>query len=151
MKKFSFNLERLLRLREHEEHDWEIKLGQRVTECVRLETEMRGRTSEIERTLKTRGSFDGREDEMFIMEMYKRRMTSELQELGSELKTAESKRDEVREEFLEVSRKRKVLTKLKEKREAEYYKQQLKIEHDLVDEINNARAVTQSRVGGLTK
>jgi hypothetical protein len=34
---------------------------------------------------------------------------------------------------------------LKEKREAEYYKHQLKIEHELVDEINNGRAA--SRVG----
>lgn len=142
MRKFVFNLERLLRLREHEEHEVEIRLGQAVTECVRIEAGISHRRSEIDRVLKTRGGLDGREDTLLAMEMYKRRMKDELLELGNELRLAESKRDEVREEFLEYSKKRKVLTKLKEKREAEYYKKQLKIEHDLVDEINNARAAS---------
>ena len=146
MKKFVFNLERLLKLREHEEHEWEIKLGQRVSECVRIQNEIGNRRSEIDRVLRTRGRFDGREDAMLAMELYKRRMKYELIELGDELTLAESKREEVRGEFLEASRKRKVLSKLKEKREAEYYKQQMKIEHDLGDEINNARAASRSAV-----
>ena len=141
MKRFSFNLERLLKLREHEEQEWEIKLGRAVTECVRIENDIRQRSSEIDRVLRTRGSVDGREDAFYAMEMYKRRMSSELAELGDELSRAEAERDKVREQFLEFSKRRKVLSKLKEKREAEYYKEQMKIEHDLIDEINNARAV----------
>ena len=146
MKKFVFSLERLLKLREHEEHEWEIKLGQKVSECVRIQHEIQHRKDELDRVLRTRGRVDGREDAVMAMELYKRRMRSELLELGDELTLAESKRDEVRGEFLEASRKRKVLTKLKEKREAEYYKQQIKIEHDLIDEINNARAASRSAV-----
>ncbi|MDC7228574.1 MAG: flagellar FliJ family protein [Spirochaetales bacterium] len=144
MKKFQFNLQRLLNLREHEEHEWEIKLGQAVTECVRIEGEIKNRTSEIDRVLRTRGAVDGREDQLLAMELYKRRMKFELIELGDELKRAESKRDEIRGDFLEVSRNRKVLSRLKEKREAEYYKDQLKKEHDQIDEINNARAAGRS-------
>ncbi len=143
MRRFKFNLERLLKLREHEERDWEIKLGQAVSECVRIEGEIGRRTSEIDRVLTTRGRLDGREGELLAMEMYKRRMKYELIELGDELSLAEKKRDEVRSGFLEVSKRRKVLTKLKEKREAEYYKEQLKIEHNLIDEINNGRAANR--------
>lgn len=146
MKRFEFNLERLLRLREHEEHEWEIKLGQAVTECVRIETKINHCTHELDRVLKTRGAVDGREDQLFVMEMYKRRMSSEMVKLSKDLKLAEAKRDEIRVDFLEISKKRKVLSKLKEKREAEYYKKQNKIEHDLVDEINNARAASRSVV-----
>ena len=146
MKKFQFNLERVLRLREHIEREWEIKLGKTVTECVRIETEIRHHTSEIDRVLKTRGRIDGREDDLLAMELYKRRMKDELLKLDSDLKKAEEERDSVREQFLEVSKRRKVLTKLKEKRENEYYKMQLKIEHDMVDEINNGRAASRTMV-----
>ena len=56
MKRFKFNLERLLKIREHEEHEWEIKLGKAVSECVRIQTEIESRQSEISKTLLTRGS-----------------------------------------------------------------------------------------------
>ena len=144
MRKFKFNLERLLRIREHEEHDWEVKLGRAVTECVRIETGIKHRASEIDRVLRTRGVLQGREDDLLSMEMYKRRMSKEIGELGNELKNAETKRDDVRAQFLEVSKRRKVLSKLKEKREAEYYRHQLKIEHDQIDEINNGRAANRA-------
>ena len=144
MRKFKFNLERLLRIREHDEQNWEIKLGRTVSECVRIETGIKNRTSEIDRVLITRGEMHGREEDLLSMEMYKRRMNKEIGELGTKLKKAESKRDEVRKQFLEVSKRRKVLSKLKEKREAEYYKHQLKIEHDQIDEINNGRAANNA-------
>ena len=144
MRKFSFNLERLLRIREHEEHEWEIKLGQAVTECVRIESDMQHSSSEIDRVLKSRGQLSTCEDLLFSMEMYKRRMNKDLLELDLKLKKAEAERDEVRAQFLEVSKRRKVLSKLKEKREAEYYKKQIKVEHDMLDEINNGRAANRT-------
>lgn len=144
MRKFSFNLERLLKIREHEEQESEIILGKAVTECVRIEREMQHRTNEIDRILKKRGNLDSCEDLLFSMEMYKRRMNKDLKQFGKELEKAEAERDKVRENYLEVSKRRKVLSKLKEKREAEYYKQQIKIEHDLLDEMNNGRAANRT-------
>ncbi len=140
MRKFEFNLERLLKLREHEEQEWEIKLGRAVTKCVDIENQIKHRHSEIERVLLNRGSIENREQDFLVMEMYKRRMRSEAVDLNKKLAEAEAERDEVRNDFLEASKKRKVLSKLKEKREKEYYKKQLKNEHELIDEINNGRA-----------
>ena len=145
MRRFKFNLEKLLRIREHHEQEWEIKLGQAVSECVRLENEITERNFEINRVLKTRGAVNHRENELLAMEMYKRRMSHEIVRLKEELKQAEEKREEVRIKFLEVSKERKVLSKLKEKREKEYYKEQLKIEHNMIDEINNGRAAAAGR------
>ncbi len=140
MRKFAFNLQRLLRLREHEEQEWEIKLGRAVTECVRIENEIAHRFKEIDRVLDTRGRIENRENDFLAMELYKRRMNSEVLELEKKLKDAEKERDQVRKDFLEASKKRKVLAKLREKREQEFYREQLKIEHNLIDEINNGRA-----------
>ncbi len=140
MKRFKFNLERLLKIREHEEHEWEIKLGKAVSECVRIQTEIERRQSEISKTLLTRGSINNREEELLVMEFYKHRMNKEAGELRNKLVRAEKERDKVKADFLEVSKNRKILTKLKEKREKEYYKQQLKQEFNNTDEINNSRA-----------
>ena len=74
------------------------------------------------------------------MEFYKHRMNKEAGELRNKLVRAEKERDKVKADFLEVSKNRKILTKLKEKREKEYYKQQLKQEFNNTDEINNSRA-----------
>jgi flagellar FliJ protein len=139
MKKFKFNLQRLLRIREHEEQKWEIKLGKAVSECVRLENGINRRKAEISRMIKAGGQAENREDTLLSMEMYKRRMVEEIQKLGRELEEAEKTRDSVRETFLEVSKNRKVLSKLREKREVEYYKEQKKIEFNEIDEINNGR------------
>ena len=140
MKKFKFNLERLLRIREHEEREWEIKLGKAVSECVRIENGMTHCRAEIERTLLTRGSIESREADYLSMEMYKRRMNNEIRSLSAELVEAEKQKESVRETFIEYSKNRKVLSKLKEKREREYYKEQNKIEFNAVDELNNSRA-----------
>ncbi len=140
MKRFKFNLERLLKIREHEEHEWEIKLGKAVSECVRIQSEIAQRQSEISKTLLTRGSINNREEELLVMEFYKHRMSKEAGELQDKLVRAEKERDKVKAGFLEVSKNRKILTKLKEKREKEYYKQQLKQEFNNTDEINNSRA-----------
>jgi len=140
MKKFRFNLERLLRIREHEEREWELKLGKAVSECVRLENAIKGCRGEIERVLLTRGDIESREADFFSMELYKRRMNDEIGRRSAELAEAEKHRDEIRESFIEYSKNRKVLSKLKEKREREYYKEQQKIEFNVVDEINNSRA-----------
>jgi flagellar FliJ protein len=135
-------------MREHDEHDWEIKLGKAVSECARIENRIDQCQSEIKRVLFSRGGIESREYDYYIMELYKRRMNSEISSLKLELREAEKKRDEVREIFIEHSKNRKVLSKLKEKREREYYKEQLKIEFNVVDEINNSRAAGSSGLGG---
>ena len=142
MRKFRFNLEKLLKIRMHHEREWEIKLGQAVSECVRIENDMKQCSAEIERVLQTRGRIEHRENDFLAMEMYKRRMKHEIRELTEELEDAEKTREEIREKFLHFSRERKVLSKLKEKRAKEYYKEQLKIEHEMIDEINNGRAAS---------
>jgi flagellar FliJ protein len=141
MKKFRFNLERLLRIREHVEHEWEIKLGKAVSECVRIENKIAHCGTEISRVILTRGNIESRETDFLSMELYKRRMNKEILELTAELEEAEKQKEKVREAFIEYSKNRKVLSKLKEKREREYYKEQKKIEFNTVDEINNSRVV----------
>jgi flagellar FliJ protein len=74
-------------------------------------------------------------------EHYLLRLDTQVRELRAELERAEKKRREMQEGYLEASKKRKVLGKLRERRAQDYYKQQLMDEMKEVDDINNAAAV----------
>ncbi|MDC7126785.1 MAG: flagellar export protein FliJ [Spirochaetales bacterium] len=144
MHKFKFNLEKLLKIREHDEHEYEIKLGQAVSKCVRIENDIKHCFSEIDRMIDTGAGAGLSQEYLLSMDMYRRRMNADIETLQSQLTSAREEMEKVRADYLEASKKRKVLTKLKEKREAEYYKQQRKNEFNEIDEMNNGRAAARA-------
>lgn len=149
MRKFHFSLERLLRLREHKEKDWEIKLGEATGRCVRTRHAINDREEKHRRVLADRVG-QSRET-LMAAELYMRRMRLEAAQLRQELEVAEAERLKIQVSYLEASRDRKVLEKLKEKKEKEYTREQLKKDFDILDEINSgaaARRQTHESIDG---
>ena len=62
-------------------------------------------------------------------------------QLQNRIAALEVEREKVRQDYLQVSRKRKALTKLKERRSTEYYSDALREQDREIDEIGGGQAV----------
>jgi len=141
MKRFSFNLEKVLTLRKFREQETEIELGKAI-----------GVLSEIERNIRTvaeeraraGNQFSGNGAMIRSYMMYNARLDLQKEHLLEEAARAEFKVEAARNIYIEASRERKVLDKLKDKRESEYRKMVLAEETKALDDqaarlANNAR------------
>ena len=146
MKRFRFRLEQVFEIRKYREREWELKLAKITGICLAI----RRRISDIDEQIGlTIGSlFRDRETAdsnqniagyayLISKELYMTRLRQERKEKEGELEKCETERKEVQEEYLSHSRKRKVLEKLKEKQEQEYYALMKKEEFKQMDDINN--------------
>ncbi|MCL2833472.1 MAG: flagellar export protein FliJ [Treponema sp.] len=119
MKKFSFNLEKVLSLRKFREQETEIELGKAI-----------GVLSEIERNIRTVAEERIRSGDMFAGNgamirsymMYTTRLDMQKEHLLAEAARAELVVESCRSRYIEASRDRKVLDKLKDKQAAAYRK-----------------------------
>jgi flagellar FliJ protein len=141
MRRFRFNLEKVLELRRHKEREWELKLAKITGECLSLQQQIEQRSEEIVRMMNARRQQGGRIDmqEMLSNEFFIVRLNKENEQLAEELEVKEIKRQEVQQKYSEVSRERKVIDKLKEKRAAEYYQMVKREEVNQLDDQNNSR------------
>lgn len=135
MKRFAFRLERLLELRAWNEKKTELVLAEKAGTCSLL-------TSRIEENLgdRARASRDayapGREITDFrAAEFYLRRLDVERQRLTAELAVAEAEREKARLEWVAKHREKESVGKLKERREAEYYRLALREEAKVLDDM----------------
>lgn len=139
MRRFAFSLEKLLGLRQYHEREWELKLAEANGNCVRLNREIENRTLEKARAFskKNRGE-ENVMKRLWAVELYTNRLKNESKRLENELMEAEIVKNNVQEKYLEVSRERKVLDKLKERRMSEYKAQMKRVEQLEQDDRNNA-------------
>ncbi|MBT3276086.1 MAG: flagellar export protein FliJ [Spirochaetales bacterium] len=143
MKSFKFKLERILSLRKYREREWEIRLAGVTGECVKLRREiedrgMRKAKAFLDSHEKSTGEIDS--VELLNSYRYMSRLDQESEKKGLELAEWEIKREEVQASYLDASRQRKVLDKLKEKRSFSYLKEQKTEEIKEIDDINTGRA-----------
>ena len=157
MRRFQFKLQQLLNLKEYREREWEIKLG-----------EVTGRMEEIRQRIascrerRTEGfslrAASGNDLAQFAAaENYVRRMEQQSSKLEQELARLAKERETIQAGYIEASRERKVYEKLREKREAEFYREQAAAEVRIQDDLNSgaaARRIEKSgsvprRAGGL--
>jgi len=82
---------------------------------------------------------------LLVNEMYIRRLGIELEEKKEELVKKNEEREAVKADYLEHSKKRKVLDKLKERRESEYYKDRLREDFKEMDELSSSSYIRQAR------
>ena len=140
MRRFHFRLERLLRLKAHTEQEWEIKLGKATSECLsienRIDDALRGMAATFHQIHTPRRSLDM--DFITSAQRYMDRLSGRVEELEDELVVKEAERREVQEGYLEASKERKVLDKLKERRAGEFYKAERDEERKELDDINNS-------------
>ena len=146
MRRFAFKLEKVLELRRYAEREWEIKLAQATSRVIEVEREVgawtrrRGETTAIRMNLGPVDVelFQGREDYVGLIDQ-------RVAALNHRLVALEAEREKVRRGYLEASRRRKALSKLKERREDEYYHEALREETRTIDEIAGTQTVERIR------
>lgn len=136
MKRFDFPLETVLKLREGQEREWENRLAAVTGECAKI-------TNQIEqyRAEKSRCAVDNQfrdVNSLMAVANYQARMDSQVKNAQNTLVLKEKERESVLKDFIEASKKRKILDKLKEKKLNEYHHLRNKFEEKMNDDINNA-------------
>jgi flagellar FliJ protein len=142
MRRFQFRLERFLELRRWKEREWELKLARALGECLVLEQRIRQIGDEIGES-RLAAYTEGRRVDVEAMarrELFVQRLAMERERARVTLEEKRREMEKVRARYLEASKERKVLDKLKERRSEEYYGRQLDEEYRTVDDINNSAA-----------
>jgi flagellar protein FliJ len=143
MKRFLFRLEKLLDLRKFREREWEMKLAEITGLCMLIRKKITEVGIEIARSMNERKQ-EGRAvrmEDLKLNELYVKRLEKNLVDLNDELARKDEERKKVAEQYMEASKKRKVLDKLKERRGDEYYHAQKIEEFKLLDEINDSALI----------
>ncbi|MBU8912624.1 MAG: flagellar export protein FliJ [Spirochaetales bacterium] len=136
MRRFRFKLDKILELRRYAEQEWELKLAEVTGRVVTAEQEIAEwarRRHDTRRLHAGAGTVD-----MLIMrtrEDYVNRIDLRVMELQHQLVALEVERSKIRDGYVEASRKRKALTRLKERQAQEYYRDALRDEGRVLDEI----------------
>ncbi len=134
MKKFSFKLEKVLELREFEEDQAKIELGKAIAETERIKEELK--LTALKRVQNTKDRFSSCDViEQLAIENYITRLDAEKERLLEELVQAELVVKQKRSVFAEAMKNRKIISKLKEKRAAEYKKEFYKTEENEIDDV----------------
>ncbi len=143
MKQFHFRLEQVLTLRRHVEREWELKLAAVTGKCLLLENAIRRCEQGILDSLDGRRAGEGALDlpQFMQYELFMARLRQEIKEHRAALAIRQREREEIQKGYLEASKKRKVLDKLKERRASEYYLAARREEFNVMDEVNNAALV----------
>lgn len=133
MKRFSFNLEKLLQLRGFEEKNARTELAAAISEAERIKLDLRNTAAERVRVNKTRNdNIDVRS--LMAVENYVNRLDLHKEELLEELAAAELKIEEKRKIFTAAMQKRSVLDKLKEKQFAQWRKESMSAEENALED-----------------
>jgi flagellar FliJ protein len=150
VKRFHFRLERLLDIRSYRERQWLAKLAAASGLCSRLARRI------TENGEAARGAFyidprRGQELDLSLLtyrEHYIIRLGQEQVKLKEELEEKMRQRAQVLSKYQEVSRDKKVLEKLKDKRESDYYCQARLEEFKEVDDMNSSQFVRKRQMRG---
>lgn len=133
MKRFSFNLQKLLQLREFEEKNAKTALAAAVSEAERIKNELKSIAVERVRVNKTRNE---NVDTLFLitLEHYVNRLDVRKEELLENLAEAELLIEQRRAVFAAAMQKRSVLDKLKEKQYLSWRKENAKAEESALED-----------------
>lgn len=133
MKRFSFNLQKLLQLREFEEKNAKTALAAAVSEAERIKNELKSIAVERVRVNKTRNE---NVDTLFLitLEHYVNRLDVRKEELLENLAEAELLIEQRRAVFAAAMQKRSVLDKLKEKQYLTWRKENAKAEESALED-----------------
>lgn len=152
MRRFQFNLEKVLELRRYEERRRELELGEVTSRCVALNRRIKEHVKAREQVFASRRL--SRQESFYdfsIADRYAVRLEQEKRRLEEELEDCEAEREKVREKFLEASKKRKVIERLKERQQEQYYTQQRKEEQKELDDMAASRWSGNVRVPGQAR
>ena len=144
MRPFIFSLEKVLNLREFRENEAKIELGRATGVLAELESRILALGQERARAAAAQFSPENSAAMIQQYMFYLLRLDNTKEQLLKEAALAELKVEEARDLFLEASRERKVLDKLREKRQREYRKETLAEETKNLDDISAAGRIVQA-------
>ena len=136
MRRFRFDLEKVLELRAYHEREAELKLAGAMAEAAaildRIHALAQDRTAAAsDRFAPGRSGAEMRNTELYILRLD--RLKDQLLDAAAK---AELKVAQLRDAYFEASKEKKVLEKLKEKRLKEYKKERASEETSSLDEIS---------------
>ena len=159
MRRFQFRLERFLELRRWKEREWEIALAKVQGECLLLANRIEEITAQIGASrlasyvsetpgmpgTPRRPGMPGVPrridvESMARRELYIMRLARERERTQETLVERQKELEKVRVKYLEASKERKVLDKLKERKAEDYYAHQIDEEFKTIDDMNTAAA-----------
>ncbi|MGI5065934.1 flagellar export protein FliJ [Treponema putidum] len=137
MKRFEFRLEKLLALRSFCEHQAEIELAHAIAHKDYIDLELR-QIAKLK--AKTSLKFNPQSDEISIPDLHNAQnyiifLDKKKDKLLEQLIIAEQIIDEKRKIYIEAASKRKVISKLKEKKHEIWKKENMKAEEKYIDDI----------------
>ena len=138
MKKFAFSLQKILDLKEFSEEQAKIALAQAIANSDRIKSELKT-IAEKRVESNTQRSFCKNMQDLVIIENYINRLDVQKENLLEELAAAEIVIEEKRKAMYEAMKERKVLTKLKDKKKAEYRRLVNQEEAAVLDDIANTQ------------
>jgi flagellar FliJ protein len=139
MKAFHFSLEKVLKLRAYREQETKVDLGRAIGVLSEIENRIRAVAEDRYRAAAERFSPDNDALKILNYEHYILRLDQERDKLLEDAAQAELAVEEKRKLYLEASRERKVLDKLREKREKEYRKKMFAEETKELDDISGGK------------
>ncbi|MDR2304452.1 MAG: flagellar export protein FliJ [Treponema sp.] len=145
MRRFHFNLEKVLEFRKYRERETEIELGRAIAALTIIQNGLKENAVNHHKAAEERFAQTDIRDIQYY-DLYVQRLDIEKEKLLREAAQAAIVIEEKRAVYLEASRDRKVLDKLKEKREKEYRKTMLAEETKELDDIASL-AVARNRAG----
>ena len=137
MKRFNFRLEKLLNLRAFYEHQAELELAYAVAHKDSIDIALKNIAKlKIETGRKFNTDNSGVDmNYLHSAQNYMIRLNKEKEELLSKLVLADAAVNEKRSIYIEAASKRKVISKLKEKKIAVWQKENIKAEDELIDDL----------------
>jgi flagellar FliJ protein len=136
MKRFKFTLQRVLDLRAHREDEAAIELGRAMSILAEIENRIKTCAEERVRAASERFRSSNRATDILAWENYILRLDAEKERLLEEAAQAELAVEEKRNAYIEASREKKVLDKVREKRFKEYRRISGQEEIKTVDDIS---------------
>ncbi|MDR1287758.1 MAG: flagellar export protein FliJ [Treponema sp.] len=139
MKRFHYSLEKVLRLREYREQEAKLELGRATGALTALENRISATARDRQDAAGARFSRDHGGPEITSYDNYILRLEQETERLLQDAAQAELVVEEKRALYLDASRDRKVLDKLKEKQQKENRKKMLAEETKTLDDISGGK------------
>ena len=149
MKRFNFKLEQVLKLREFREKETQIELGRAVGALTVIENQIKNVAQE--KFIAVQNRFSGNINLIRSYEFYILRLDQTRDTLLEKAALAELEVERTRAIYLEASRERKIFTKLKERKEAEYRREVKLEEIKMIDDISSGRAARNALANYTTE
>jgi len=136
MKRFRFNLEKILQIRKYKEEECKLALGQAISALNKIENEIK-----ITALMKHKAASERFKDteEAQSWDIYILRLEQEAEKLSERAAQAELVVEEKRRIYLEALKEVQAIDKLKEKKQKEYRKEMLDSQMNEVDELTATR------------